>query len=517
MAKLLVNLDAMISRADFAQIQDDEEGNYERISSVGIRDFTENGLLGKILRKPDFQRETNHWTPEQIVSMLECFISGDLIPSVILWKSPKFLFVIDGGHRLSVLKSWVEDDYGDNIHSMKYFGDAISESQKKAAKKTRELINAKVGSYQQFKKRTEGDDFDSRTTSFLSRALPVQWVNGDADKAEASFFRINTQGTPLDPIEQSLLEFRKRSIAISARAIIRAGKGHKYWSNFPEETSKRIVDVAKGLHSTLFDPELKTPIKTLDLPLGGSKGIRTALQIIIDFISISNISQTNKNVTIDFGTDDEKGEQTLSVLKKTEKLTNRITGNDKGSLGLHPAIYYYGPSGVHSSPLFLGMAKFISERLVNNDSNFFYNFSTSREIIENALIEHKELIATCIQKLGSTRRVEGYCKIFGKIYENAKTGSSISEEAITEAAGLTGKVVVGSEKTTSIDFSLESKNKIFIQIALQHSLKCPLCKGYIDSNKSLSYDHIVRKEDKGLGNWENGQITHPYCNQSLKN
>ena len=130
MAKLLVNLDAMITRADFAQIQDDDHG-YDTFDKISIHHFTNEGLTGKILRKPDFQRETNHWTPEQVVSLLECFVSGDLIPSVILWKSPTFLFVIDGGHRLSVLKSWVEDDYGDGYISLKYFREAISERQKR--------------------------------------------------------------------------------------------------------------------------------------------------------------------------------------------------------------------------------------------------------------------------------------------------------------------------------------------------------------------------------------------------
>lgn len=351
----------------------------------------------------------------------------------------------------------------------------------------------------------------------MSRALPVQWVKGDADKAEASFFRINTQGTPLDQIEQSLLEFRKRPIAISARAIIRAGKGHKYWSNFSPESSIKIEEAAKKMHSTLFDPEIQTPIKTLDLPLGGSKGIRTALQIIIEYLAIANISQTLKNNSIDFGTDDNVGEQTMAVLKKAERLTNRITGNDKGSLGLHPAIFYYGPSGVHSSPLFLGTARHISERLANNDSNFFYNFSVGREIIENALISHKELIATSLQKLGSTKRIETYSKIFGKIYNSAKENKQVSERDIVEWAGLTGKIVVGTEKTTSTNFSDESKSKIFIQSALKNALKCPLCNGYIDSNKSISYDHIIRQQDGGIGDWENGQITHPYCNQSLKN
>jgi len=516
MAKLLVNLDAMITRSDFAQIKE-EDNSYETFDKISIHHFTNEGLTGKILRKPDFQRETNHWTPEQVFSLLECFVSGDLIPSVILWKSPTFLFVIDGGHRLSVLKSWVEDDYGDGYISLKYFGDAISESQKKAAKKTRELVNTNIGSYQQFKKKVAGGEIDARISSILSRALPVQWVKGDADKAEASFFKINTQGTPLDQIEQSLLENRKRPIAISARAIIRSGRGHKYWSMFGQENTIMIEELAKKLHMILFEPEIKTPIRNLDLPLGGSKGIRTALQIIIEYLSIACITQTEKNQTIGFGEDDEIGDQTIFVLKKAEKLTNRITGNDKGSLGLHPAIFYYGPSGIHSSPMFLGTARFLSEKLCNNDHDFFKKFSQARKIIEEVLIEHKELIATILQKLGSNRRVDMYSKVINSIFLAAVSGNGIFEKDIVDWAGLTGKVVVGSEKTKSSTFSDETKNKIFIQSTLLHSMKCPLCGGYIDTNKSMSYDHIIRRQDGGLGGIENVQITHPYCNQSLKN
>ena len=484
MAKLLVNLDAMITRADFAQIKD-EDNSYETIDKISIHHFTTEGLTGKILRKPDFQRETNHWTPEQVISLLECFVSGDLIPSVILWKSPTFLFVIDGGHRLSVLKSWVEDDYGDGYISLKYFGDSISESQKKAAKKTRELVSTKIGSYQQFKKKVENNEIDSKISSILSRALPVQCVKGDADKAEASFFKINTQGTPLDQIEQSLLENRKRPVAISARAIIRAGRGHKYWSKFSKEHTEKIEELAKKLHLTLFEPEIKTPIRNLDLPLGGSKGIRTALQIIIEYLSLACITQTEKNQSIMYGTDDETGDQTIAVLKKAEKLTNKITGNDKGSLGLHPAIYYYGPSGIHSSPLFLGTARFISEKLCNNDTDFFRKFSLSRKIIEEALIVHKELIATILQKLGSNKRIEIYGRVLNSIYMAATSGKVIVENDIVEWAGLTGKIVVGSEKIKSISFSDETKSKIFIQSNLKHATKCPLCEGYIDLLESI--------------------------------
>jgi len=133
----LVNLDAMILRADFAS-KEAEEASFENVTTVSVRDFTEGGLIGPSLRKPDFQRETNHWSPQQVVSLLECFTNGDLIPSVILWQSPLYLFVIDGGHRLSALKAWIEDDYGDGPLSIKYFGNEISETQKKTSEKTRQ-------------------------------------------------------------------------------------------------------------------------------------------------------------------------------------------------------------------------------------------------------------------------------------------------------------------------------------------------------------------------------------------
>ncbi|WP_421302347.1 DUF262 domain-containing protein [Aeromonas veronii] len=129
----LVNLDAMIKRADFAY-EKEEQDSFEKFHNIPVREFLEGGLTGPILRKPDFQRETNHWSPEQVVSLLECYINGDLIPSVILWKSSAFIFVIDGGHRLSVLKAWVEDDYGDGQMSHKLFGHDIPIEQKKQRK-----------------------------------------------------------------------------------------------------------------------------------------------------------------------------------------------------------------------------------------------------------------------------------------------------------------------------------------------------------------------------------------------
>ncbi len=516
----LVNLDALIKREDFG-ITEEEEEHFDSFDRLSLRDLSRGALIGPNLRKPDFQRETNHWTPNQIVSLLESFVSGDLIPAVILWKSPTFLFVIDGGHRLSAIKAWIEDDYGDGPLSYEYFERVISPEQRRIAEKTRKLVDKHIGSYKRLEQQNEQQDLEAserkRISKIISRGIQVQWVKGDADKAEHSFFKINTQGTPLDPIEELLLKNRNKPIPISARAVIRAGTGHKYWSFFDEENKTKIVEYSKKFHKILFEPELKRPIKTLDLPLGGSKGIRDAIQILIDLMLISNRNQQGLPKLVSDQDDDLTGEYTISSLKRSLKLISRISGNDGGSLGLHPAVYFYGPSGRHSRAMFLGMATLIAEKLVNNDSVFFTKFTNSRETIEKILVSRKDLIATILQKHLSKKRNAMYAKLIGELVRRISQGEEIMDAKIVEITELEGKIVVGDFVSTETEFNDEAKSKTFLDRALESAIKCPICKGYLDPEKSVSYDHIVRQREEGTGNAENCQLTHPYCNQSVKN
>ena len=53
-----VNLDALIRRKDLEVPLDDEQ-NIDSKSSFSISDLKNDNAFGKILRKPDFQRETN--------------------------------------------------------------------------------------------------------------------------------------------------------------------------------------------------------------------------------------------------------------------------------------------------------------------------------------------------------------------------------------------------------------------------------------------------------------------------
>jgi hypothetical protein len=519
----LVNLDAMIARSDFA-IEDNLEHTHHQITGISLRDLSDEAGVWSLLRKPDFQRETNHWSPEQVVSLLKSFLQGDLIPSVIFWRSPAYLFVIDGGHRLSVLKSWVEDDYGDKIISKNYFGDDIPREQIKAADRIRKLLKQEdIWSYAELTKiKNSGmhllsPDQRNLVTTAFSRAISIQWVSGNAEKAESSFFNINTKGTPLDEIEENLLKTRHKPISIAARAIIRSGGGHKYWSGFDAMNSEAIVSEAKKIHSLLFNPEINSPIKTLDLPLGGSKGVRTALQILIDFLLVSENKKVLSMKSVETDLDDLNGLSTLSVLKRASKLIGRVTGNGDGSLGLHPAVYFYGPTGRHSSSMFMGTLSLISQKLSENNKEFFKKFSHVRRELEKILVDKKDLIATILQKYISRNRVMKYHEFLESLINSLAAGNKPTEAVLVKMSGLEGKVIAGDFSSNSEKFSDEQKSKIFIHQALKSEIRCSICGGFLDASKSVSYDHILRAREGGKGVAENGQLTHPYCNQSIKN
>src|SRR5262249_24256355 len=135
---LRVNLDAMIRREDFGVTG--EEYTLDLFKDFPIANLEQGNPIFRLLRKPDFQRETNHWSPEQIATFIESFVDNEVSPGLILWKAPNLIFVLDGGHRLSALSAWMEDDYGDGPFTAAFYKGEISNDQKKAAKRTRALI-----------------------------------------------------------------------------------------------------------------------------------------------------------------------------------------------------------------------------------------------------------------------------------------------------------------------------------------------------------------------------------------
>lgn len=412
----------------------------------------------------------------------------------------------------------MEDDYGDKTLSENFYkGQQISEEQKKVAKRTRSLVEKEVGRYSDLLKLVDSQGIDlasKRAKTLFKRKLILQWVKGSPDVAESSFYKINSLGAPLDDTERMLIENRRKPIAIAARLILRAGSGHKYWSYFKSEvTIGTIVSLGKQLHDLLFEPESDEPLKTVDVPLGGSISPVDALSLLVDFLAIA----ANREVvarSIEKYEDDKTGDDTAGVLSRSLDVLSRITGNSSGSLGLHTAVYFYNDKGKHSKFLFLGIVALIADKLRNHDSYFFKKFIKVRPQVEDFLVENKSLIGIILQNLGKNQRIPKIKELFEFLVAEAMTGAPLEIEKVVAKLGLTGRILDVRAIQTSPNVTDETKNTIIIKTAITTAPKCPLCHGRLEPNKSVSYDHIIDKKYDGTGDIENIQLAHFYCNNS---
>jgi hypothetical protein len=514
-----VNLDAMIPREDFAVLDSGLPAATDNpIKEFPISYLTDGSPILKLLRKPDFQRETNHWTPSQIVTFIASFLDNEVIPSLIFWDSPTYIYVLDGGHRLSALRSWIEDDFGDKTLSSDFYkGQAISDEQKRVAIRTRKLVESKIGRYSDLVKLVDSPSTDvksKRAKVLFKRTLILQWVHGSPDVAESSFYKINSQGTPLDDIERMLIENRKKPIAIAARMTLRAGSGHKYWSSFTIDLAQqKCLENSKFLHDLLFEPESDEPLKTVDVPTGGSVSPVDALSLLVDFFTIAG-NRDLPQKSIGQYAEDATGQATLNVLQNSLEVLSRITGHYGGSLGLHTAVYFYNDKGKHSKFLFLGIVSLITEKIRNNDSHFFKKFTKTRKTLEDFLIENKSLIGIILQNLGKNQRIPKMKDMFDYLVSEGMTGQPLDVQKVIGHLGLKGRILDIRAVQTSPTITDETKDTLMIRNAINSAQPCPLCGGRLEINKSVSYDHSQDKKHDGTGDIENIQHAHFYCNNS---
>lgn len=510
-------LDALIGRDDF-EVQDQNmmsQGPHK--STLGYSDFNIPGFFFSSLRKPDFQRETNEWDAEKVKDLVASFLEGDLIPAIILWKyADSFTFVIDGAHRLSALAAWVNDDYGDGKISRKFFDNAIPEEQIKVAQKARELINKDIGSFKDFEdalfdQANAPKHIQSKLKNFGTRAIQLQWVDGDSKKAEDSFFKINQKSTPISDTEINILKTRRKAIGLCARAILRGGQGYRYWDRF-ENTASEIKKEAQEINELIFSPTLVTPIKTLDLPLGGKNHASNSLSMIFDLLNILNINDQ---------TDDPDGSLTLKSLQQVKKYLRRVNSNHPSSLGLHPAIYIYSPVGNFRVSSFNSIIKFVKYL---DDNNKLSVFTTHRENFEKIIYSAENIIQQIVRKARqSNKAVEPLVNLYIYILDSLESNQSMKEtlEKISsqpDFAYVIQEPILDGEAPFLIgkNFSKSIKSEAFLNEALSSAPKCRICNGFLHQ-KSISIDHIIRKQDGGTGHIDNAQLTHPYCNTTHKN
>ncbi|MFE6478052.1 HNH endonuclease family protein [Streptomyces rochei] len=539
MAKHMVNLDALIPREDFEAASPEALTQPSGLmANLGVAELGPESFMYNVLRKPDFQRETANWTPDKVAALVRSFLEGDLIPAIILWRSPKSgnIFAIDGAHRLSALIAWVHDDYGDKHRSLRFFDGVIPSEQQKAAETTRKLIQDSVGSFSELKTALQNPDTTSNEKLRLARnlsafALQLQWVNGEAEKAESSFFRINQQATPIDPTELDMIKARHKPNALAARAFIRAGTGHKYWSSFEDPIQIEIESLAKDVYDLIFRPTLDMSIRSTDLPVAGRGYSADSLKMVFELVNFVNrlrpeMWQPEKNGrkrTIanqsDMSTlaDDPDGTATLEFMRATKRAASKIAGNSPASLGLHPAVYFYSATGRFQPAAFLAAVAFTQELV---EKRRLVKYTELRAKFEDFLVSYKHFLNQIVQSYGSLQRsvppiLEMYKILLDSLAEGLDDEATIERMRANSNPRLPVKVITEDDRRHGRNFSSETKNAIVLKATLESSPVCQICNARLHL-RSMTFDHKIRKEDGGDGAMDNGQMTHPYCNSGYK-
>ncbi|RYF51558.1 MAG: HNH endonuclease [Cytophagaceae bacterium] len=515
----LVNLDAMIHREDFEV--GEEEAQADRLGKeLKLGELISSGITFNTLRKPDFQRETASWSPDRIAEFVKSFVDGDLIPALIMWRSPRTgnNFVIDGAHRLSSLIAWVHDDYGDTLLSRPFFNGMIEPAQIKAARRTRELIDAEVGAYRDLARYPAKPDSApnaealKRARNMGSFTITLQWVQGGAQMAEKSFFRINQSAAEIDPTELALIKARRKPTAIATRALIRAGTGHKYWSGFAPATQDGIEQLAKEVYEDLFRPIVDYPIKTLDLPAAGTAYTADSVKMVFDLVNYLVAPSAPGELA-----DDSDGSETLRYLRSIRRSASRVFGKAPGSLGLHPGIFCYSVTGKFQPTAFIATIAFVREL---DERAEFPRFTKVRGTFERFLRSHLYFLNQIGSAKGSgTRSLPTVLTLYRRLMEACEQPSNddaniLAYLQLSDGLGFLQEPT-DEDRKYGRNFTRETKSAIFLKEALARCPRCEICDGLLHF-KAISFDHDVRREDGGMGDPDNGHLTHPYCNTGFK-
>ena len=365
-----------------------------------------------------------------------------------------------------------------------------------------------------------------RLSNLAVSNIIAQWVPGpDARSAEVSFFKINQAATPIDPTESRILKARRSASAIAARAITHGGTGHKYWSSFNKDTQVAIEQAGSSIHKALYDPPIGgSPVTTLDVPVAGSG--YNVLPFVFDLVNEANsllVADTStKKVVKESLPDDEDGQVTVEYLRSAAKRIERLIGDSPMSLGVHPVVYFYTRSGAFQPIAFIATSKFLEDLAAKNQLSGFIKV---RAVFEDFLIEHKEAMSILVHRFGSaSRSIPWLVKYYERVFSGLLACQSPEEVQVglaadTDFAFLTPPRPSGAREISSKEkraFNSGTKTATYFAAALPGCVRCKICGGRVHKN-SMHFDHKTRARDGGSADMGNAQVTHPYCDSTIKN
>jgi hypothetical protein len=550
-----VHLDHLISRESLRWVDPRKDENpyvpFRRVpmEKLKFKDLVDRGEIMPILpllRKPDFQRETSAWNPEDCVRLLESIVKGLIIPSLIVWKSPdnNFLYILDGAHRVSVMRAWVIDDWGDKADEDYYERHEYYDEIRQAAQVVRAMVKAQIGSYDDFliagknylaasrggspRDRLSDKEYERGlfyTEMIQEAGFHIQEVSGDYEVAEASFLRINKSGQPLDDWETTLIENRNSSFARAVMSIANGGAG-RYWPENTEDetldsTSRIINQLSAQLHKRIFVPPLKTPIHDVNVPfIAASKFFPKhayLLELLPVIMKIEDVEQLFSR---------DKGSEATAVIKngyeimeRTTAIFDHLTGssNNPLSMSLVPLFYFYTTIGRYVRSSLYG---FIAWIMSGSDEEIRIRktiFSAHRGRFEEVLFS-EDMAGAISRRAGSgPRGIAATVQFYQQLLELLIDDSSPTEskQFHGKLSKIMAELTTPSKKqsdNTGRVFSGSQRTKINLREIFKSAIRCEICGGILDLRMGVQYDHAVRYADDGPTEADNGRPTHPFCN-----
>lgn len=511
------------------------------------------------LRKPDFQRTTWSWTPEDCVSLLDSIINDQVVPSIIMWASPEngYEYVLDGGHRISVVIAWLNDDWGQDLPPNEFREEREENAIKEAARQVRDLVKIKVGSIADFQLADEKfsqivmeekaprvalDPQTFNRSLFYQRlergdvTFKVLWVKGSYEIAEQSFLKINKGGSPLTPWEATIIENRHSSFMRTVMSLTSISSANHYWHSKDlekdpiEGTNKKADEILVSineLYNILFNPVYETPIRRLQQPLfvapeaqikprwlsqllaivERGKGVSEEIKILVE-----KDKKASPEVIVDNG---------LNLVNKTLNAFSHLVGTSPKSLSVIPALYFYSSSGRYVRSLLFGLLHWLLSGTDEQVLDRKRVLSVHRATFEQILLDNKEDVVTGItRKTGSGPEVTGQTAQYfqGLLELLVKHKDDIASHDFNADYGvLTKKLTNRASKARissgkSRSFTSGQKSTLVLDNFFSNPNRCGICGGMLDPSASLQHDHIVEYAKGGKTLPENQRLVHPFCN-----
>jgi hypothetical protein len=566
MDKVYVYLDHHIKRESLRYQRPDDKiqaRTEEKAPTLRLVDLTRPDdpyVLTRYLRKPDFQRATWSWTPEDCVNLLESIINYQVVPSIIMWTSPvnNLTYILDGAHRISVFVAWLNDDWGED-QANNIADPRQADSVRDAAKKVREeMQKRRIGTYKEFidaeadlqalidqnidniKARLGEEQFkrgkffqDFRKSDI---AFHILWVKGDYQIAERSFLRINKSGQQLTDWEIKLIENRDSSFARAVMSLTSPESAQHYWPEHVPENEDRdkleeevrdIIKEVNYLQSILFTPPYTKPISRLEQPLLATTPDKKPVYVA-ELLTVTEGFRGQQPQTEEL----LKRSQSIfpreiingghKLLKNAHEYFDHLVGTSSKSLAIIPLLYFYKSDGAYIRSLLYGFIFWLCQGKESDIQLRKDLFSAYRGPFEILLRKDKDIIVNEIgRKIGSgpevTLHTSNYFQNLMELLIKHK-GDIENTAFLTDYSVLISQVAGQNSIAKPVEevrrriFSPRQKINLIIETLLDNLGYCQICGGKLNPVGAVQHDHIQRFKDGGFTTADNQRLTHPYCN-----